>query len=46
AIHLHYYEGFSVSEIAALLGCAEGTVKSQLSRARAMLRERLWDAEI
>ncbi|MBR6708227.1 MAG: RNA polymerase sigma factor [Clostridia bacterium] len=46
AIHLHYYEGFSVSEIAALLGCAEGTVKSQLSRARAMLREQLWDAEI
>lgn len=46
AIHLHYYEGFSVAEIAVLLGCAEGTVKSQLSRARAMLREELWDAEI
>lgn len=40
-IHLHYYEGFSVAEIAGQLGCAEGTVKSQLSRARVMLRQSL-----
>lgn len=40
-IHLHYYEGYTVAEIAAQLGCAEGTVKSQLSRARAMLRQSL-----
>lgn len=41
AIHLHYFEGLSVAEIAAALGCAEGTVKSQLSRGRALLREAL-----
>lgn len=40
-IHLHYYEGYTIAEIAQQLGCAEGTVKSQLSRARAMLRETL-----
>lgn len=40
-IHLHYYEGYSVAEIAGQLGCAQGTVKSQLSRARAMLRNAL-----
>lgn len=33
-VHLHYFEGLSVAEIAAVLGCAEGTVKSQLYRAR------------
>lgn len=40
-IHLFYFEGLSVAEIAAALGCAEGTVKSQLSRGRALLREAL-----
>ena len=34
AIHLHYYEGYSVAEIAALTGAREGTVKSWLSRGR------------
>ena len=37
-IHLHYYEGLSVAEIAQTLHVAEGTVKSQLSRARDLLR--------
>ena len=37
-IHLHYYEGFSVQEIAMLLGRKEGTVKSLLFRAREQLR--------
>lgn len=32
ALHLHYYEGYSVAEIAALTGAREGTVKSWLSR--------------
>jgi len=41
AIHLHYFEGLSVKEIARNLGAAEGTVKSQLSRGRALLREML-----
>lgn len=40
-IHLFYFEGLSVAEIAAALSCAEGTVKSQLSRGRALLREAL-----
>ena len=34
ALHLHYYEGYSVEEIAALTGARAGTVKSWLSRGR------------
>ena len=37
AIHLHYVEGYSVAEIAALTGAKEGTVKSWLSRGREKL---------
>lgn len=40
-IHLYYYEGFSVAEIAENIGKSEGTVKSQLFRARELLRARL-----
>lgn len=45
-IHLHYYEDYAVREIAALLSRRENTVKSQLRRARALLKDKLkedWD---
>lgn len=40
-IHLFYFEELSVREISYLLDIKEPTIKSQLSRARAMLRELL-----
>ncbi len=40
-IHLFYYEEYPVREIAELLQCREGTVKSQLSRGRRLLKEML-----
>ena len=39
AIHLHYYEGYSTDELAQILGCRPGTVRSRLSRARDRLRK-------
>lgn len=41
AVHLFYYESYSVREIAALLHQNESTVKTWLHRARAELRESL-----
>lgn len=40
-IHLFYYEGFSVKEIAKASSMSEGTVKSLLSRGREKLRAML-----
>ena len=40
-IHLHYYEGYATAEIARMLGCQPGTVRSRLSRAREKLRKLL-----
>ena len=47
-IHLYYYEEYSVREIADILKSRESTVKSQLSRGRKLLREKLkeeWNDE-
>ncbi|MBQ3355723.1 MAG: RNA polymerase sigma factor [Oscillospiraceae bacterium] len=41
AVHLYYYEEFSVREIARLLHISENAVKKRLSRARETLRNRL-----
>ena len=40
-IHLFYYEDMSVKDIAGTLGTKESTVKSQLHRARELLKEHL-----
>ena len=45
-ITLYYYEGYSISEIAAFLNEPEGTVKSRLSRARKAMRQDLMDQEV
>ena len=44
-VHLYYYEGYSVSEIAEITGNSEGTVKSRLFRARGLLRDKLNEKE-
>ncbi len=40
-IVLRFLEGFSYSQIAAIIGCPAGTVMSRISRARAELRKQL-----
>ncbi|QNN54683.1 RNA polymerase sigma factor [Nocardioides mesophilus] len=44
-VALHYALDLGVAEIASTLGCAEGTVKAHLSRARAGLAEKLGTSE-
>jgi len=41
AIHLHYFEGYAVSEMSVMLGVCESAVKMRLSRGRALLRMEL-----
>jgi len=40
-IALHYYEDYSVAQIAAALGRAPGTIKAQLHQGRRKLARRL-----
>ena len=44
-LHLYYYEGYATEEIAAILGRSPSTVRSQLSRGRALLRDAWKGAE-
>lgn len=44
AVHLFYHEGYSTKEIAQILHRAEPTVRSDLHRARAKLKELLGEA--
>ncbi|MCM1543743.1 MAG: RNA polymerase sigma factor [Ruminococcus sp.] len=40
-IHLHYYEGYSISEIGHILSIPAATVGTRLARARLSLRKKL-----
>ena len=42
-IHLHYYEGYKLSEIAKLLALPTATVGTRLARGRARLKQMLED---
>ncbi len=41
SVTLYYMEGYSVREIAGILGVTESTIKNRLSRARARLKNEL-----
>ena len=43
-VHLHYAEGYSVQEIAEVLGVTASAVKMRLARAREALRQ-AWEVE-
>ncbi len=45
-IHLHYYEGYSIKEIARILALPAATVGTRLSRARALLKPILEKEEL
>lgn len=45
AVYLHYYEGYSVREVADAMGANPSTVQTWLMRARGQLRTNLKEAE-
>jgi RNA polymerase sigma factor (sigma-70 family) len=45
AVVLHYYADMSQADVAEVMGCSEGTVKSQLSKARSTLARALDDRD-
>ncbi len=45
AVVLHYLEGYPVAEVAKMMRLPAGTVKSRLSRARTLLRDKLREEE-
>ena len=45
-IHLYYYEGYSIKEIAGLLALPAPTVGTRLSRGRERLREALKEEDL
>ena len=46
AVHLYYYQGFSVNEIAEILKINPSTAKTHLSRGREMLRKTLKEEDL
>ena len=44
AVHLYYFEGYSVKEIGKILGVSENTVSTRLARARGKLKSILTEA--
>ena len=44
-LYLYYYEGYSTSEIASMLGVPANTVSTRLARARAKLRTLITEVE-
>lgn len=40
-LHLHYYQDMTISDISSVLKIKESTIKSQLLRAKALLKEKL-----
>lgn len=44
-IHLHYFEGWSTGEIAQMMSCRPGTVRSRLFRARERLKKLLKESQ-
>ncbi|MET3289783.1 UNVERIFIED_CONTAM: RNA polymerase sigma factor (sigma-70 family) [Brevibacillus sp. OAP136] len=44
-IHLHYFEGYSIQEIATILEAKPATVGTWLSRGRALLKEKIGGIE-